>query len=160
MRHSYTDPSLSPWRFFPMAALLSLAVVIAVNGLLAYFALSTFPGLAVANDFDTSNRYDQVLEAAQRQAALGWNLQARLEAGHPVLVLIGRDGQGLDAAEIIATAQRPLGPPQTVHPRFVAEGAGRYRADTSLEAPGQWDLLLQVIAYGQTLTATRRVILQ
>jgi nitrogen fixation protein FixH len=147
------------WQHFPLFALLSLGVVIIVNGILAYDALSTFPGLAVADDFDASNRYDEVLAKAQRQAALGWTLQTRIESGRPVVVLIARDGHAMDTAQIIATAQRPLGPPQTTEINLVSEGNGVYRADAPLDTPGQWDLALHVSAGGDSLTATRRLIL-
>jgi nitrogen fixation protein FixH len=150
----------SAWRHFPLIALLSLGGVIAVNGVLAYDALSTFPGLAVRDDFDASNRYDEVLDKAQRQAALGWSVQTRAEAGRAVVVLIARDGTAIDAAQVTATAQRPLGPPRTTALRLVAEGDGIYRADAPLDALGQWDLALHVVVGGDTLSATRRVIVR
>jgi nitrogen fixation protein FixH len=148
----------SAWRWFPQAMILSLLAVIAVNILMAYYALSTFPGLAVANDFDTSNRYDEVLDRAQRQAALGWAVDAQIVEGRPVLLLKGADGQPLADVAIAATLQRPLGPPRTAHPSFAAQTPGRYIADAVVAEPGQWDLLLSVTASGHTLTTTRRLL--
>jgi nitrogen fixation protein FixH len=148
----------SPWRWFPQAMILSLLVVVAVNILMAYYALSTFPGLAVANDFDTSNRYDAVLARAERQAALGWAIDARIEDGRPVLLLNGADGAPLTDAAVSGILQRPLGPPRTAHPAFAAAAPGRYVADAAVAEPGQWDLLLSVTAGGNTLTTTRRLI--
>ena len=110
--------STSSWRWFPLGLFLSMAVVFAVNAVLVWQALDSFPGKAVENDFDTSNNYNEVLDAAQAQAALGWTLQARAESGHPVLVLTGRDGKPLEGARITATARRPLGPPEATHPEF------------------------------------------
>ncbi len=57
------------WRYFPVAALTSLGVVVVVNTVLAYAALSTFPDLATPDDFDTGNRYARVLDTAQRPLA-------------------------------------------------------------------------------------------
>ena len=74
--------STSPWRWFPAGLFLSMAAVFAVNAVLVWQALDSFPGKAVENDFDTSNNYNQVLDAAQAQAALGWKLEARADAGH------------------------------------------------------------------------------
>jgi nitrogen fixation protein FixH len=153
-------PPPTPWRFFPLAAIAALGVVVAVNGVLAWAALSSFPGLAVEDDFATSNRYDRILDRASRQAALGWTVEAGAEAGAPVLRLARPDGAPLDGAAIIATAQRPLGPPETAQTGFTGEGGGRYRAAEALGRPGQWELLLSITLDGQTLTATRRIVVK
>ncbi len=152
--------SVTAWRWFPLATVVSFVLVFAVNGWLAWEALSTFPGLAVADDFDSSNHYDRVLEAAAAQAGLGWALEARIEAARPVVVLTGADGAPLRGALVTATLRRPLGPPQTAYPAFLEEAGGVYRADADLATPGQWELLLRVNANGHELTATRRVILR
>jgi nitrogen fixation protein FixH len=124
---------------------------------LAWAALSSFPGKAVDDDFGVSNRYDRVLAQAERQAALGWSVASAIEDGRPVLTLTGKDGSRLENAEIVSVTQRPLGPPETVTQHFVAIGPGRYRADSALSQPGNWDMMLRVVAQGQTLAATRRV---
>ncbi len=153
-------PRRSLWRMFPLAVTLSLGFVVVVNSILAWAAISSYPGDAVQDDFGTSNRYDQVLEKATRQAALGWGVQASTESGRPVLVLNGPDGKPLEHASITATALRPLGPPQTMHPTFVEAGPGIYRADEVLPQQGNWDLMLRVAVDGKTLSATRRVLLK
>lgn len=152
-----TGPARSAWRWFPWAMVGCLGVVVAVNGVLAWAALSSFPGKAVDDDFGVSNRYDRVLAQAERQAALGWSVSAALEGGSPVLTLAAKDGSPLEDAQIVAVTQRPLGPPETVTQHFVAIGPGRYRADSALSQPGNWDMMLHVSVRGQTMAATRRV---
>ena len=65
--------SRSAWRFFPWAIIGGMLLVIAVNAGMAWSALHTFPGTAVEDAFDHSNDYDKVLNAAAREAALGWS---------------------------------------------------------------------------------------
>lgn len=149
----------SGWRWFPWALVASLGVVVAVNGGMVWFALNTFPGQAGSDGFDLSNHYDQVLAQVQREAALGWKLLVLPgDAGRPVLVLTDRSGAPLRDARVEATAERPLGPPETTHLVFRDAGAGRYVADVALTMPGQWELLLSATAQGHAIAATRRIV--
>ena len=155
-----SKPRASAWQWFPQALFLSMAAVFAVNGVLIWQALESFPGKAVENDFDASNNYNQVLEAAHAQAVLGWKIDARAEAGRPVIVLVDRTGRPLEGATITATARRPLGPTETTHPTFMAEQGGIYRAQDGLTLPGNWDLMLRIETCGHAFSATRRVIVK
>ncbi|MGA3403748.1 MAG: FixH family protein [Acetobacteraceae bacterium] len=147
------------WQWFPWAVVAAMGVVVAVNIAMVSFALHTFPGQAGSDGFDLSNHYDQVLEKVQRDAALGWVVRLLPgDAGHPVLVLTDRSGAPLRDAQVQATAERPLGPPETTHLVFRAEGAGRYVADAALTMPGQWELQLSASAQGHTIAATRRIV--
>jgi nitrogen fixation protein FixH len=147
------------WWWFPWAIVASLGVVVAVNGLMVWFALGTFPGQAGSDGFDLSNHYDHVLEAVQREASLGWKLTMLPNgAGRPTLVLTDRAGTPLPGAHVEATAARPLGPLDTTHLVFRDDGAGRYVADAVLSLPGQWELQVSASAQGHTLAATRRIV--
>ena len=51
----------SMWRFFPLAVVAGLGIVVVVNAGMIYAALSTFPGQAGEGDFALSNHYDCLL---------------------------------------------------------------------------------------------------
>lgn len=149
----------SAWQWFPWALAASMGVVFAVNITMVAFALHTFPGQAGSDGFDLSNHYDQVLAKVQREAALGWDLRLMAgDAGRPVLVVTDRSGAPLRDAQIQATAERVLGPPETTHLVFRDAGLGRYVADAALTMPGQWELQLSASAQGHTIAATRRIV--
>ena len=149
----------SGWGWFPWALAGSMGVVIAVNLALVAFALHTFPGQAGSDGFDLSNHYDEVLARVQHEAALVWAVHVLPgDAGRPVLVLTDRSGAPLRDAVVAATAERPLGPPETTRLVFRADAAGRYVADTALTIPGQWELQLSVGAQGHTIATTRRIV--
>ena len=152
-------PSL--WRFFPLALIAAMSVVFAVNGVMVYFALDTFPGQAGSDGFDLSNHYDQVIDAMHRTATLGWKFRADSDAaGHPVVMLTDGTGAPLAGAEVAATAERPLGAPDTTRVRFHDAGEGRYAADTALTMPGQWELQVSAHAQGHDVATTKRIVIR
>jgi nitrogen fixation protein FixH len=148
------------WRWFPFASIGALGFVVVVNFGFIYAALQSNPGVATLDNFDTSNRYDLVLDRAAKQAALGWNVEASLQGQAPTLRLSGKDGAKLSHAVITGTAQRPLGPTHSMPLSFNEGEDGLYRAATSLDAPGQWELRLQIVQAGETFMATRRVMVK
>lgn len=152
----------SAWRYFPLAVIVSMAVVIAVNAGMVYAALYSFPGAAGGDEgFALSNHYDTVLAQAQHEAALGWTVAAQTDnAGRPVVTLANRDGAPLHGASVTATAERPLGAPQTRALAFRETAVGRYEADAALPMQGQWELTLTASSDGQTMAVTRRVIVR
>ncbi len=148
------------WRWFPHAMIAALGLVMAINGYMIYDAYTTFPGVAGQDGFDLSNEYKRVLATAQRQAALGWQIEADMtDDRFPMLVLTDRTGAPLVATEISAQAERPVGPVDQTKLAFHPLGDGRYRAETSLFS-GQWDIMLTVHAGGQLFNATRRVVVK
>jgi nitrogen fixation protein FixH len=151
----------TPWRWFPWWIIGSMLLVVAVNGGLIYFALSTFPGQAGHDGFDLSNHYDQVIAAAQRQAQLGWSVRVAVDAAaHPELVLTDHTGAPLSGAQLAASAERPLGPSEATTLQFQEVAQGHYVAVASLPEIGQWDLLLTVTAGGEHYSTTQRVVVR
>jgi nitrogen fixation protein FixH len=152
----------SPWRWFPIAVVLSIGVVVAVNAGMIYAALHTFPGAAGDDaSFALSNHYDTVIDRAQRVATLGWIVAAESDdTGRVVVTLAARDGVPLLGASLTASAERPLGAPQTQALRFRDVGHGHYIADAPLPQPGQWELTLSVSVGNDAIAATRRVIVR
>jgi len=150
-----------PWSFFPWFIAGGMGLVIAVNGFMAYSALSTFPGNAGGDGFDLSNNYNVILARMEREAALGWTVKAELDkSGHPILTLTDRSGGVLAGATIEATAQRPLGDQHTTKLRFSEVSPGRYLGAAALGDKGQWDLELSAHAGGHDFSTTRRLVVR
>lgn len=117
----------------------AFGVIISVNLVMAYSAVSTFPGLEVRNSYIASQGFNARL---QEQRALGWQLQADLSANELVLQVTGPDGAPVDLATLEAILGRPTHTREDVNPLF--EGvAGNYSAPVSV-TPGLW--LLHVTA--------------
>lgn len=148
----------SGWRFFPLAIVGGLGLVVAVNGAMIWQAVATFPGKAGRDGFALSNRYNMVLQRQDDQAAIGWIVRTSVDAkGRPAMTLADTDGTPLTGAKINAVAERPVGEARATPLLFVDHGAGRYIADAALEASGQWDVSITAQSGGRTMTVTRRV---
>ncbi|HET8995078.1 MAG TPA: FixH family protein [Acetobacteraceae bacterium] len=159
--HGGTPGARSSWRWFPWAITAAMLVVIGVNIGMVYAAMHSFPGAAGGDGFDLSNRYDRVIDQVQRQAALGWSLQASADAlGHPVLLLHDRAGAPLAGAVLRGTAERPVGPQDATALAFQELAPGRYVAQLPLSERGQWDLLVSATAEGHRYTTTRRIMVR
>jgi nitrogen fixation protein FixH len=153
-----TSTSTYTWKHFPRYMIAAMLVVIAVNVRFIYIAVSTFPGAASNDDFDTSNRYDAILKAAAAQDALGWTEAASAQGLTAVVDLTGPDHRPLTGAALTANAERPLGSDTFTALAFTQAAPGHYVATSALPMPGQWDLKLQVAASGHTVRVTRRIV--
>lgn len=159
MPNTQSPPFRSAWLYFPWILAAVMALVMVVNFGMIYEALKTFPGVATQTMFDDSNHYDRVLDAAKREAALGWALELRADDRTITVMLQARDGKPLEGARVEAMAQRPLGTERGHRLAFRATAPGVYVAQSRLGEEGQWDLLLAVSQGGQNYRTTRRIVL-
>ena len=147
----------SVWRFFPHAMIGLLLTVVVVNFGMIWSATRTFPGAVDDHAFDTGNNYNAILDAAARQAALGWQLDVAA-GNHAVAIrLDGKDGKPLTGVTLHIVAEHPVGPAERTEFAFAP-------ADGSWVAPlpslGQWQIELVARHDDQELRATRRLVLQ
>lgn len=128
-------------------------VVVAVNMLLLFSALRTFPGLEVTNSYVASQKFDR-LAAAQR--GLGWTAEGNYENGHLSLRLTDADG----AIVRPQTLSVMIGRPATDHfDQFVELRPERdgYGLDIPLAAGG-WQIRIEATAEDGTLFAQRLLV--
>lgn len=147
------------WARFPVWLLIAMGLVIAVNARFVTLALDTFPGVPAGDDFDTSNAYNRVLSAVDRQNALGWQVRVNDDGAAPLLLLTDRQGQPLAGAQVRATARRPLGADRDTTVAASETAPGRYAVAGTL-AQGQWDLLLTIRRGEDEVRITRRVLVR
>lgn len=116
-----------------------LVVVIAVNLVMARFAITTFGGTVVDNSYVASQKFNRWLDEAQAQSTLGWRLTADRSGDHAVVSFSGAPDVQIDG-----TAIHPLGrlPSMTLH--FGRTARGRFRSLEQLPA-GRWRLEFRVI---------------
>lgn len=132
-----------------LAAMLGFfGIILVVNGIFTYFALSTFTGLSKDDAYRRGRAYNQTIEAAARQQALGWNVQAehRFTAdGAFELIVRPRDKNGapLTGLRIEAYMARPTQADLDRSISVTETEAGLYRGTVDLPSKGQWDLELR-----------------
>jgi len=121
-------------------------VVIAVNLVMATFAVRSFHGTVVDNSYVASQKFNGWIDTAEQSRALGWQVQPTRLADGRIRVTTG----GVpDGATISAIARRPLGKHETINLSFAPDGAGQWVTNEAL-AQGRWTLNLRVTGGGIT----------
>jgi len=119
------------------------AVVIAVNFLMASYAVGTFGGVVVENSYVASQRFNGWLAEAREQDKLGWSVDVASSSDRLVRITPhGPDGI-LAGARITAIAAHPLGRLPERKLVFRNAGQGKFLASEALPA-GRWMLHIEV----------------
>ena len=133
-----------PWLFVGF-----FAVVVAVNGVMLHFALSSWTGLETEDHFIKGIRYNRDLAGARAQAERGWRVETSFAGTGPrqgivALTLHDRQGGLLEGATVTVSLIRPTTQGHDVTLALPYLGAGRYGAPVALALEGQWDLRVAV----------------
>ncbi len=128
------DPNRGRW--IPWIFVGGMLVVVVVNGVLIFQAVTTFTGVTVGQSFDRGRTYNQVLNEAARQDALGWTLNAYMEPGR--IIVNARDRGGAPIQGVLeAYLLRPLDGQRVAFPDTAA--TGRFIQDLPQLRAGLWE---------------------
>ena len=119
----------------------AFAIIIGVNVLMAVKAVTTFPGLEVANSYVASQTFDRDRKA---QEALGWRVAEAYAPGRLTLAFTDRAGRPADLRDLSVTVGRATEDKDDRVPEFRRDGAV-WAADLTL-APGKWVLYVEARA--------------
>lgn len=117
------------------------ALIIAVNVVFAWFAIDTHPGVDDADAYRRGLAYNETLDRAARQQALGWRVSIDLvDAG--TLVVMAADSAGKPLAGLTAAARlrRPARSDSDRAIDLPELAPGRYAAMVPGIGEGQWDV--------------------
>ena len=128
----------------------AFTVIIGVNLVLAYKAVSTFPGLEVDNSYVASQGFN-ARKAAQE--ALGWHLAPSYAAGRVDLAFTDRNGLPVAVTELEVLIGRTTSTMDDARPVFVAMG-DVYTTELPL-ARGKWMVKVTARSLGGTLFEQR-----
>lgn len=123
-------------------------LVIAVNVIMARYAITTFSGTVVDNSYVASQNYNRWLAEARAQDALGWSIAANQDDTRRVEIEAKAPGGPLDGT-VDAIASHPLGRAPERALAFVRVGDGRYRSVAPLPV-GRWRLHIQLRSGGRS----------
>ncbi len=126
------------------------SVVIAVNLVLAWKAVSTFPGLEARNGFVESQDFNDRRAA---QEALGWQLGMDYSDGELTLSFRDATGQPVSPATLDVLVGRIADASQDRRPAMQGH-AGRFSAPLALEA-GRWMVKIEATAADGTRFSQR-----
>lgn len=131
----------------------AMLLVVAVNGVMVFFATSTFPGLDNTKAYVNGLAYNETLREAAASNNLAWQAHATIDAQGNISVQIhdkvGEPLSGLTLrGQLLRTTTTAMDRPLTF-----AAGAtsGHYQAKTDLPAPGLWELRVAAPVPGQDI---------
>jgi len=119
----------------------AFSIIIGVNLLLAYKAVTTFPGLEVKNSYVASQSFDEERTA---QLALGWDVSADVVGDQLRLVIVDQQGMPVKVSGLKTTLGRATHVQDDSIPAFDFDGTA-YVAPVDLAA-GNWNLRMVAIA--------------
>lgn len=150
-------------KLVPWYVVAFLGVVILVNGVLVYFAASSYTGLQTENHYTKGLEYNRVLAAERAQQALGWTVTIRFDQTDALrgrVTAEARDSSGapLVGASVTARLVRPTQAGHDLRLALSAESGGIYAAEVALPLPGQWDIQTQIEHPSGTYRTVRRIV--
>ncbi len=153
------------FRWIPWAFAGALGVVVAVNGALAYFAVSSSTGLVTAHPYDAGNGYNRVLAAAAAQDALGWRGTLRFVSegaarGRIEAVVTDEAGRPLAGLAVNAQLSRPVEPLPAREMVLAEAQTGHYEAPLTISRPGQWEVHVAARRGGDLYEFVQRIVVK
>jgi nitrogen fixation protein FixH len=134
-------------------------VIIAVNVLMAWLAVTNFRGVVVDSGFVASQHFNADHARAEAQAARGWRVAATAEEGRPLLRFLGPDGAALTGLSVEARALWPLDARRDAPVTLREIAPGQWRAVETL-APGQWRIAFTARGVGDDYAASLPLIVE
>ncbi len=123
----------------------AFGIIITVNLLMAFKAVSTFPGLETKNSYVASQEFDDKRAA---QEALGWTVSARATGGLVILSITDQLGQPVQLGTLDATLGRATHIRDDLSPAFEFDGQA-YVAKAEL-GDGNWNIRMKATALDGT----------
>ncbi len=139
-------------------------IVMGVNGVMIYEALSTMRGVDTESAYQAGRMFEQDVAMLKVQDARHWQVDAKLTPARNGmrLELIARDEAGHVLTGMAASAnfERPTDRGLDRNVVLKEDAPGQYHGETEL-IPGQWDLMIEISRQGQQMFRSKnRVVLR
>lgn len=121
------------------------AVVLAVNVLMVWYALTSWTGLVSDSAYEDGLAYDQMLAEGKAEAALGWKAAIAYDKdGRLTVQLADSHSQPLAGFRLAAQFLRPTSEGHDRSLQLTEVSPGNYAGLLVLPLPGQWDVRVTV----------------
>lgn len=129
------------------------AIVFAANIVFVWFAVDSWTGLAAEESYRRGVDYNQVLDRATRQDALGWTVESEFvqtgaNSGALSLRLFDSNGLAITDRRVKATLRRPVVEGLDFEVVLPMTTSRHYLTQIVLPFPGQWDVRFEVSQIG------------
>jgi len=120
--------------------------VFAANGVMVFYALSTFDGVETDDAYRKGRAYNHVLEADAAQTALGWTTNIETKSSiladgvsiYATVTVATNDGEAATLRDPVLTFWRPTVQGMDEQIEIIAAGDGSYQGAVRLAQPGNW----------------------
>ena len=147
--------SYAPWY------LVGFFVVLAImDGIFVTIATRTHTGVVTDEAYNRGLAYNETIEAAEAQDALGWQSSVRLDDTGLVFEITDTVGKPLSGASVRAEISRPLEADQGQIVSLNEARPGVYSADIEFPADGQWDARVFLTWQSHTYQTRERLIVR
>lgn len=133
---SKTAGTFTGWHMLAIM-LAFFGVIIVVNLIMAYNAVSTWSGFVVKNTYVASQEFNEKAETGKQQAALNWQSKPTLEEGVFVWRVNDRDGKPVTVTGGTVEFKRPVGDAHDTKVTLTASDQGILTAPLELDE-GAW----------------------
>lgn len=125
------------------------AIVFAANIVFVWFAADSWTGLAAEESYRRGVDYNQVLDRAARQDALGWTVQVGFQqtgdnTGDLTLQVVDSNGTAIEGRAVSASLRRPVIEGFDFAATLRMSAPGLYATQVVLPSPGQWDVRFEI----------------
>ena len=153
-----------PGWYIPWILVAGFGVVLAVNLAMIWIAMSTWTGISTNRAYDKGTTYNRNLDAAERQAALGWRAsivtaQAAGLAGTISVHLVDAQNRPIERVDVQADFERPTHQGYDFGLALERTGPGTYAARFTAPLAGLWDVRVIATRGGDRLVVTERLML-
>lgn len=132
------------------------AAIFAVNGVMIYAALKSFPGTETASSYQAGRLYPREIEKARAQAELQWKADAHIERRADGMVdadirFLDAQGRAVSGLRVELSLVYPAASFHDTVAALTETAAGRYRATFGPVTAGQWEAAIEAKEKDQTL---------
>jgi len=128
--------------------------IIVVNGVFIYFALESWPGLSTDDAYRKGLAYNETLNAAQQQHALGWHSDIAFISRENItgvlrVQLKNAQNSGLAGLDVLVRLARPTREEFDRTITLTPISDGLYRAPVTLPLKGRWHATVEARINGK-----------
>ena len=124
---------------------LFFGAVIAVNLTMATLANTSWSGLVVKNSYVASQQFNENVEAAKAQAALGWTPVLAFRAGLMTFQMQGKSGNQIALESVTVVFRHPVGENADRHLTLERQSDGSFKTAETVPN-GVWTIEITAVA--------------
>ncbi len=145
-----------PWYFVGFFALIFM-----FDGVFVYLATSTHTGVVTEQAYEKGLNYNQTIEAAAAQKALGWQGEVTYDTSNQLnYVVRDHDGALVTNAKVVAELTRPTHNGVDFNSSLLEIAPGIYQAPIEFPLDGVWDVRIFVTWQQTQFQTAQRIVVR